>query len=56
VVDLKKPSFEDAKDFSIELVDNNKSFGIHKAYSYLDVKKIGEWCPEIIQLKELNKV
>jgi hypothetical protein len=54
IIDLKKPSFEQAKNFSIETVDNNKSFGIHKAYAYLDVNKLGEWCPEIIKLKELN--
>jgi len=54
VVNLNKPSFEKAKEFSIELVDHDKSFGIHKAYAYLDVKKLGEWCPEIIKLKELN--
>jgi hypothetical protein len=54
LVDLYKPNFDKAKDFSIETVDNDKSFGIHKAYAYLDTNKIGEWCPEIIQLKELN--
>jgi hypothetical protein len=54
LVDLYKPDFDKAKEFSIETVDNDKSFGIHKAYSYLDTDKIGKWCPEIIQLKKLN--
>lgn len=54
LVELYKPDFNKAKEFSIETVDNDKSFGIHKAYSYLDVNKIGEWCPEIIELKNLN--
>lgn len=54
LVDLYKPNFDKAKDFSIETIDNDKSFGLHKAYAYLDTDKIGEWCPEIIQLKKLN--
>lgn len=54
VINLYKPNFDKAKEFSIETVNNDKSFGIHKAYAYLDADKIGEWCPEIIQLKKLN--
>ena len=54
LVDLYKPDFDKAKEFSIETVDNDKSFGVHKAYAYLNTDKIGEWCPEIIQLKNLN--
>jgi len=56
-VKLNKPSFEDAKEFSIEPVYNDKSFGIHKSYYYLDKKKqskIEEWCPEAIKLREFN--
>jgi len=54
VVELNKPNFDKAKKFSLETVFNEKSFGIHKAYAYLDINKIGEWCPEIINLKEFN--
>jgi hypothetical protein len=54
LVPLNKPSFEDAKSFSIETVDNDTSFGIHKAYAYLDSNKIGEWCPAIFELEKLN--
>ena len=56
-INLNKPSFEEAKEFSIEPTYNNKSFGIHKAYAYLDEteqKNLNEWCPEVIKLKELN--
>jgi len=62
-VHLNIPSFETAKDFSIETIYNNKSFGIHKAYDYFDEYfdkesqlKIQEWCPEIIELKKLNNL
>ena len=49
-----KPTFEKAKEFSIETVLNDKSFGLHKAYAYQDIDIICKWCPEIIKLKELN--
>lgn len=54
LVELNKPNFDQAKEFSLESIYNEKSFGLHKAYAYLDTNKIGEWCPEIIKLKELN--
>jgi len=54
VTELNKPSVDEAKKFSIESLDNEKSFGIHKAYAYLDANKIGTWCPEITELKKLN--
>jgi hypothetical protein len=56
-VDINKPTFDEAKDFSIETVYNDKSFGIHKAYTYIDtdgIDKISKFCPEIIELKKLN--
>jgi hypothetical protein len=31
----KKPTPEEAKEFSIETIDNNESFGIHKAWEHL---------------------
>lgn len=55
VVDLNKPTEEEAKSFSLEQVYHDKSFGIHKAYAYLDTDKISEWCPEITTLKTLNE-
>ena len=54
-VQINKPSYDEAKIFSIETVNNDKSFGIHKAYNYLDVNTINGWCPEINKLNELNK-
>ena len=53
-ITINKPQFEESKLFSIETVYNNKSFGIHKAYNYIDNNIINEWCPEMITLKELN--
>lgn len=46
-----KPSLEEAKNFSIELVYNDKAFGVHKAYKYLKL----DWLPELKILEELNK-
>ena len=57
-VSVYKPTYEEAKCFSIEQVYSNKSFGIHKAYVYLNKDNFNElksYCPEIIQLVELNK-
>ena len=46
-----KPSAEEAKNFSIEMVYNNKAFGVHKAYKYVKL----DWFPELKILEELNK-
>jgi hypothetical protein len=54
VVPLNKPTEEEAKLFSLEQVYHDQSFGIHKAYAYLDTDKIAGWCPEINTLKQLN--
>jgi hypothetical protein len=59
IVEVNKPTEEEAKSFSIEQVYNDNSFGIHKAYDYLDtnnIDKISKWCPEITTLKRLNKL
>ena len=53
-VTINKPTYDDAKLFSIETVNSDKSFGIHKAYNYLDINTINGWCPEINILNELN--
>ena len=55
VVDLNKPTLEEAKSFSLEHLYHDESFGLHKAYDYLDTNKISEWCPEITTLKQLNE-
>jgi hypothetical protein len=57
-VDVYKPTFEDAKNFSIEHIYSQNSFGIHKAYNYLnntELDKVKSYCPQIIELGELNK-
>lgn len=54
IVNLNKPTSEEAKMFSVENIYHDKSFGIHKAYHYHDADKIAGWCPEITTLKKLN--
>jgi hypothetical protein len=45
-----KPSLEEAKNFSIEMLYNDKAFGVHKAYNYVKL----DWFPELKILEELN--
>ena len=45
-----KPSADEAKNFSIEGIYNDKAFGVHKAYKTLEL----EWFPELKILEELN--
>jgi len=45
-----KPSLEEAKNFSIEMLYNDKAFGVHKAYKYVKL----DWLPELKILEELN--
>jgi hypothetical protein len=47
---ILKPSVEEAKLFAIESIYSEKSFGIHKAYNYLNITEICKWCPEFLQL------
>ena len=57
-IPIYKPSVKEATNFSIETYISNKSFGIHKAYAYLDSDEINDikgWCPEITKLEKLNK-
>ena len=57
-ITVYKPSIDEAKNFAIESVNNNKSFGLHKTYDYLndeDINSIKGWCPELNKLTELNK-
>jgi len=56
-VKLNKPSFEDAKEFSIEPVYNDKSFGIHKPWRNLkkeDYQQLIKLYPQIEILKNLQ--
>jgi hypothetical protein len=53
-----KPSYEEAKLFSVETAFSDKSFGIHRCFSYLppdEVEKIGEYVPELFELINLHK-
>jgi len=57
-IPIYMPSYEETKKFSIESIYSTDSFGIHKAYAYLDgdeIKDVKGWCPEITKLAELNK-
>lgn len=56
VIDLYKPDFDKAKEFSLETIYNDRSFGVHKIYAHLDIDTIGikDWCPEVVELKKLN--
>jgi hypothetical protein len=47
-----KPTAYEARNFSIESVYNNKSFGVHKAYKYVKL----DWFPELKLLEKLNEL
>ena len=53
IVDVYKPSFEKAKEFSIETIYNPISFGIHKAWRWTN-KVTEEQCPGYTTLVALN--
>lgn len=55
---LKFPTFNESKKFSVETVFNEKSFGVHKPWPYLsseNINTINNYCPGLNQLIELNK-
>ena len=54
VTNLYKPSFEEAKKFSIEQVFSDITFGFHKPWVSNDYDKICENYPEIIELRNLQ--
>ena len=54
-VSLYKPSFEEAKYFSIELVFSNYSFGCHKCWLYHNKQKLIKTYPSLINLIKLYK-
>jgi hypothetical protein len=56
LLQLNKPNFEDAKEFSTETVYSDKSFGMHAPWKHLsqdDIKSINEYCPELNTLISL---
>jgi hypothetical protein len=54
-VRLSKPRFHEAKLFSMEQVFSEKgSFGIHKAWKYIDIELLKTHCPDILTLKNLQ--
>jgi hypothetical protein len=53
-VSLYKPSFEEARYFSVEMVFSNQSFGCHKCWLYHDKKKLNKTYPAIIDIIKLN--
>jgi hypothetical protein len=52
---LKKSSYLEAKQFSIETGMNNKSFGIHKAWLFQDNNILNNQCNNYSKLVELNR-
>jgi hypothetical protein len=56
-VDIKLPSFEDAKEFGIETVYSDNAFGVHKLWQYHNNKQIiniNKYCPGLYNLINLN--
>lgn len=52
------PNFEDAKEFSVETVYNDKSFGVHKPWAHLKGKNYSNKvhvCDGLDKLRELNR-
>ena len=57
-IDIKIPSVEEAKNFGIEQIYNDTSFGVHKPWIYHDsdtLHKINDFCPGLNTLIELHK-
>jgi hypothetical protein len=54
---LNKPSIDEAKNFSIETIYNDKSFGVHKPWLYLkdDIDNLKKNCKNLDKLIEFNK-
>ena len=53
-----KPSFDEAKKFSVEMVYNDISFGVHKPWLHLNKSNIdnkNKYCKNLDILKALNK-
>ena len=53
-----KPTFDNAKEFSVEKVYNDNSFGIHKLWAHLsknNIEKKNNFCDGLDELIKLNK-
>lgn len=56
IMKLHKPSFEDAKKFSVETVFSNESFGIHNCWKWLNNFEFEIVCSYCPNLKELVNI
>jgi len=57
LVNINLPSFEEAKEFSIETIYSDKTFGIHKAWIYHtpeQIENINKYCPGLNSLIKLQ--
>ena len=57
IVNIKKPTVELAKEFSIETIYSDESFGIHKPWLHIkpeQIKNINEFCPGLDELITLQ--
>ena len=52
-VDIKKPSFEEAKNFSVETCFSENSLGLHKAWLYMDKDQMSLLHKQYPELKVL---
>ena len=53
---LNKPSHEDAKDFSVECIYYDKSFGVHQCWNFMSneqMQEIAKHIPRIFELQEI---
>jgi hypothetical protein len=57
IVMINKPSYEDAKQFSIETVYSDNAFGVHKPWAHLnkdEIKNINNYCEGLEELANLQ--
>ena len=57
-IPLNNPSIEEAKEFSVEMLYSDKSFGVHQPWTNLstqDFESKMEKCTDLRKLWELNK-
>ena len=54
-INLNKPTEEESAEFSIEEINNDKSFGIHKSWVYNIIPNFCEGIDELIKLNNLMK-
>jgi hypothetical protein len=57
-IKVNKPTIEDAKQFSVEAIYNNISFGVHKPWFFMNKNKLqtkNKFCNGLDKLIELNR-